>query len=254
MPIRIPIGRRTFSPPAGFTLLTILLCVGFFFLGRWQWHRWELRQAEWDRFAAGTERVIPLGSKALGDVPRFQRVSLVGRLDPQHQFLLDNRSHAGMPGYEVLTALRRPNGATALVDRGWLAFRGRRDRLPQIGFESDTAVTVTGRTADLPSAGLASGRAPPGAGAPWPKVTTFPSMAQLSAAYGATLERRIVLLDAQDPHGYVRDWHPPGLEPLRNLAYAVQWWAFAAVLLVIWVVMGLRAGAGGATRAPGRQA
>ena len=65
-------------------------------------------------------------------------------------------------------------------------------------------------------------------------------MAQLSAALGKPLEAHLVLLDPQQADGYVRDWQPPGMDPMRHWSYAVQWWSFAVVLLVIWVVMSTR--------------
>ncbi|MGH8140623.1 MAG: SURF1 family protein [Steroidobacteraceae bacterium] len=240
MSIRIPFGRRVFAPSWTFTLLTILLCAVFVSLGRWQWHRGQARQAQWDEFSAGAERVLPLGSQGVDQVARFQRISLVGRFDPAHQFLLDNRMNEGRAGFEVLTPLQRPNGRSVLVDRGWVPFSGFRDHLPAVAFETHDTVTVTGRVSDLPTAGLASGRAPPPAQAPWPKVTTFPAMSQLSRALGVPLEPRIVLLDPQADHGYLRNWHPPGLEPMRNWSYALQWWCFAAVLLVLWIRLSLR--------------
>jgi cytochrome oxidase assembly protein ShyY1 len=214
--------------------------VAFFFLGRWQWHRGNLRQAEYDRFASGAEQVVLLGTGGVDAVPRFQRVSAVGQLDAEHQFLLDNRSYQGRPGYEVLTPLKRPNGRVLLVDRGWVPFSGRRDLLPDVALTRAGVVTVIGRADDLPSPGLASGRAPPSLQSPWPKVTAFPSMAQLSGALGTPLEPRIVLMDPQQEDGYVRDWHPPGMEPIRHWSYAVQWWAFGVVLLVLWIGLNLR--------------
>jgi surfeit locus 1 family protein len=65
-------------------------------------------------------------------------------------------------------------------------------------------------------------------------------MSQLSVALGAPLEPRMVLLDAAAEDGYVRDWHPPGMEPIRHWSYAVQWWCFAFVLFVLWVGLNLR--------------
>jgi cytochrome oxidase assembly protein ShyY1 len=180
--------------------------------------------------------VLAVGEHALQDIPRFQRVRLEGRLDPDHQFLLDNRTYQGHAGFEVLTPLRRPNGRVALVDRGWVPFSGRRDRLPGVALNAQGTVVITGRIAELPAAGLASGRAAPDALAPWPKVTAYPTMAQLSTALGSPLETHMVWLDPQEPQGYVRDWHPPGLEPMRHWSYAVQWWSFAVVLVAIWVV------------------
>jgi surfeit locus 1 family protein len=222
------------------TLLTALLCVLFVYLGRWQWERGNARQEAWDRFSRGADRVVPLGSQPLSAVPQFQRVSLQGRFDEAHQFLLDNRSYEGRAGYEVLTPLVRAGGDVALIDRGWVPFSGLRARLPGVAIESHDELIVTGRVAELPSAGLASGRAAPSPEGSWPKVTSFPTMTELSQAFGAPLEGRIVLLDSHDPDGYVRDWHPPGLEPTRHWSYAVQWWCFAALALFLWVRLSLR--------------
>ena len=245
MSIRIPIGSRVFAPSWFFTALTVLLCIAFFYLGRWQWNRGELRQAEYDRFAAGTEAVVPLGSRDVNQVPRFQRVSVAGHLDAGRQFLLDNRSNQGRPGYEVLTPLQRADGRVLMVDRGWVPFSGRRSNLPNVALAAPDSVTVVGRVDNLPVAGLASGRAAPDPKAPWPKITAFPSMAQLSTALGVPLEPQIILLDPKEANGYVRDWHPPGMEPIRHWSYAVQWWSFAVLLFVLWVIMSLRKGSPG---------
>jgi surfeit locus 1 family protein len=243
--IRIQVGSRVFAPSWIFTVLTIVLCVAFFKLGRWQWNKGELRQAEYDRFAAGAERVIPLGSRGVEQVPRFQKISLVGHLDPDHQFLLDNRSYQGRAGFEVLTPLQRPNGRIVLIDRGWVPFSGLRERLPGVALKPRDTVTIVGRMDNLPSPGLASGRAAPSPQGPWPKVTAFPSMSQLSAALSVPLEPEIVLLDPKEEDGYVRDWHPPGMEPIRHWSYAVQWWSFAVVLFVLWVGLSTRKGVQG---------
>src|SRR5689334_3861773 len=222
------------------TVLTIVLCATCIGLGRWQWHRGNLRQAEWDTFSRGAEKVLALDSLGLEQVPRFQRISLIGLFDAEHQFLLDNRIHEGKAGYEVLTPLERPDRRVVLVDRGWVPFSGLRDRLPGVALEAHDSVTVVGRVDNLPVAGLASGRSAPSPRLPWPKVTAFPSMAQLSTALGVPLEPQIILLDPKEPDGYVRDWHPPGMEPIRHWSYAVQWWSFAVVLFVLWVGLSSR--------------
>jgi surfeit locus 1 family protein len=199
-----------------------------------------MRQAEWSHFARGADKAVALNSNGVDQVPRFQRVSVVGRYDAEHQFLLDNRTYDGRAGYEVLTPLNRPDGRIVLVDRGWVSFTGRRDTLPKATLEPHGSVIVTGRTDDLPSAGLAAGRAAPAQEGGWPKVTSYPTMVELSATLGRPLEPRIVLLDAQEPDGYVRDWHPPGMQPLRHWSYAIQWWCFAVVVVVFWTVIGRR--------------
>jgi cytochrome oxidase assembly protein ShyY1 len=233
-------ARRAFAPTPGFTALALLLCALFVRLGVWQWHRGVERQEEWSRFARGTDTLTNLGERSPIELPLYQRLSVTGTLDGAHQFLLDNRSHRGLAGYEVLTPLKRAAGRTLLVDRGWVPFTGSRRTLPAVAVADSTALTLTGRAANLPSAGLAAGRAAPNPSDPWPKVTSFPSSDELAHALGEALEPRILLLDAAAPEGYVRDWEPPGMPPLRHFSYAIQWWCFAALVLLVWGVMSRR--------------
>jgi surfeit locus 1 family protein len=242
-------ASRVFAPTLGLTLVALLLVAVFVRLGVWQWQRGEQRQAAAARFERGADQLVELGSANGRDLPLYQRVSARGELDGAHQFLLDNRSHDGHPGYEVLTPLTRPGAATLIIDRGWLPFTGSRSRLPDVSIPMSGPVEVTGRLAALPSPGLALGRAPPSAGA-WPKVTSYPDMAQLAAALGAptdALGARIVLLDPGRPFGYVRAWQAPGLPSLRHFSYAVQWWAFALLTVALWVVTSRRAPVVGST-------
>ena len=223
------------------TALTVALCLAFVNLGRWQWDRGEQREMQILAFNRGTDRALPLGSRSLAEVPRFQRVSATGQFDTQRQFLLDNMSYEGQAGYQVLTPFVLTDSRVVLVDRGWVAFSGFRDRLPDIHWDvASGPTTLIGRVDELPSAGLAQGKAPPSADALWPKVTSFPAAPELAAALGHAIEPRIILLDPKEPNGYVRDWHPPGLEPERHWSYAVQWWAFAGVLFVIWAMLSAR--------------
>ncbi|MGC1729174.1 MAG: SURF1 family protein, partial [Steroidobacteraceae bacterium] len=172
MPPLLKLGGRVFAPSLLATCLVALLCAGFVRLGLWQWHKWLHASEEWTQFARGTGELEALAGRRLVDVRLFQRVSLEGQLDPGHQFLLDNRTARGRAGYEVLTPLTRADaGQALLIDRGWVPFTGSRQHLPDVSFAAGRRVQLTGRVANLPSAGLASGRAPPDPSAPWPKVT-----------------------------------------------------------------------------------
>ena len=112
--------------------------------------------------------------RASARLPRFARVRVTGQWDRDRQFLLDNISHAGRPGYEVLTALVLVDGSRLLVNRGWLPFGGYRDRLPDLAIADGGAQTLTGQLSTLPAPGLAFGRQPPASDGPWPRLTTFP--------------------------------------------------------------------------------
>jgi surfeit locus 1 family protein len=235
--MRLNFGRRRFSPSPGFTLFMMVLCLVFVALGRWQWRRGTLRAAEHARFERGAREVLALGTRPLARVPDFQRVSLTGSYDPRHQFLIDNMSYRDLDGYQVLTPLERPGGRVVLVDRGWVPFLGSRSHLPDISLKTTGTVTVIGRVGELPAAGLAFGRAPPPASGPWPRVTSFPTIAQLGGVLGRPLEPHIILLDPRAPDGYVRDWRLPGIPAMQNFAYAFEWWCFAIAAVVMWLVL-----------------
>ena len=239
MPIRFSALGRVFAPSWPMTLLTLVLLTAFVSLGRWQWQRGEAKQEVWAAFQHQAAATAITG----GDVDtsaRFSRVELAGRFEPERQFLLDNRSHAGQPGYEVLTPFVLSSGRRVLVNRGWVPFTGYRERLPDVSFAADKSLSISGRLDELPAAGLASGRAPPARDAAWPKLTSFPTHEELELALGAPLARHILLLDPAQPNGYVREWSPPGLAPERHFSYAIQWWGFAVVLLVLYFGLNFR--------------
>lgn len=229
-----PKARRVFQPRPLMTVATLLFLVVFLSLGRWQWQRGVDRQAQWDAFARGDQPAQAVDGSAYARQSRYTRVSLVGRYDGARQFLLDNRSVDGRPGYEVLTILRLANGKAVPVSRGWLPFDGFRDRLPDVSV-ADGERTVIGRVDTLPSAGLDKGRAAPALDGPWPRVTSFPTRSHLEAAWGAPLLDGMLLLEASEPDGYLRKWRPPGVEPDKHKAYAIQWWGFAVLLMILYI-------------------
>jgi len=153
--------------------------------------------------------------------------------------------HDGAAGYHVLTPFATEAGPVILVNRGWVA-QDYGGALPDVGIGSgvaDEPRTVTGRVARLPRPAIAVGETATGDG--WPRVVHFPQPDDLKPLLvgwlnGGELLEPILLLDPAAADGYVRAWQPTGTGPERHLAYALQWFAFAATLAAIWLVMFLR--------------
>jgi surfeit locus 1 family protein len=220
------------------TLLTVLAVLGFLDLGRWQWHRAQQKRALAAAFHAGDTGEQPFAGHSSAVLPRYAQVRAQGRYDGEHQFLLDNMSHDGQPGYQVLTPLQLADGRTLIVNRGWVPLTASRRQLPVITVDPNVELSPAGKLDALPVAGIALGHAPPAGGPQWPKLTSFPTMTDLSAALGRPLEAQQLLLNPDEPLGYLRDWKPnTSFGPERHISYAVQWWAFAALALGLYAAL-----------------
>jgi surfeit locus 1 family protein len=219
------------------TLLTVAVVVAFIGLGRWQWRRADEKANLLRQFDAGSAQLTDLGTRASSELPRYTQVRVAGRYDTEHQFLLDNMSHNARPGFEVLTPLRLTDGRTMMVNRGWVALGNSRSLLPDVHLESDATLVVEGRLDNLPVVGIALGHVPPTPDQKWPKLTSFPTMSDLSSALGRVLESKQLLLGPKDSFGFVREWQLGGFGPARHRSYALQWWSFATLALVLYAYL-----------------
>lgn len=216
------------------TLLVVVLVALLAWLGSWQLGRAREKSAQAHAFE--TSAAAPVALPGGGSPPRYLHVSIEGRYVPVHQVLLDNMTHAGRVGYRVLTPFATTAGATVLVDRGWLPLGRNRADLPDVGVDTSTR-WIAGRLDELPRAGIDL-QAPVGRG--WPRVLSYPGWDALGSALGGPLYPRIVLLDAGEPDGYLRDWQPTGLSADRHIGYAVQWYALAVTLAVLFLIARFR--------------
>jgi surfeit locus 1 family protein len=238
-----PAPRR--SRPAWLpTLVTVLMLPLLIGLGLWQLDRADQKRRLQADFAAGGAST-PLRTAAelegLDGLRRFQPISLVGRYLAGRQFLLDNMVHDGAAGYHVLTPFATDAGPVVIVNRGWVpkAYDG---SLPDVTV-AEMPTTIAGRVARLPRPAIAVGNVSADEG--WPRRLHFPEAGDIAALLADALTDRplpeaLLLLDPGAEDGYVRAWQPTGTGPERHIAYALQWFAFAATLATIWVVMFFR--------------
>jgi surfeit locus 1 family protein len=241
--LRLEIGNSRLKASWPMTALAVAGVLLFVQLGRWQWHRAEEKRVlEASYAAAGADFASELGTRATTALPRYAQVRMHGRYDAAHQFLLDNMSHGGQAGYQVLTPFRLDDGRLLLVNRGWVPLpEGRRDRLPELSLPDEVEVNIGGRLDTFPAAAIAAGTVAPAADPTWPKRTSYPTASQLGQALGQPVDERQLLLGEGEPNGYVRDWHEAliGFGPQRHVAYALQWWALAALITYLYLYMNL---------------
>jgi surfeit locus 1 family protein len=228
---------RRFRPGIPATIFTAFFLPLLLVLGTWQLGRAVDKQALFDDFAAGGEAVALDGDfRAFEALPRYAPVRATGIFLSERQFLLDNMVEGGQAGYRVLTPLLLGEARAVIVDRGWVprdfsaagpppvevpesmrTVAGLLDRMPRPGIELDTAIA-------------------PG----WPKVVQFPTLDELSAELGLELVPGLLLLDPAEPDGYRRDWRPSDFGPERHIGYAVQWFALAVTLVILYLAWSFR--------------
>lgn len=226
-------------------------------LGRWQLHRADEKLA---RQAAVAERdALPaldnaaLHCDAQADALRVnRRVVLKGQWLRQHTWLLDNRAMDGRAGFYVVTAMQLTGpgpcaSQVLMVQRGWVP-RNAQNRAQVPPFLTPVGpVQLVGRL--LPelsrSYSLGADLALPAASSP--RIVQNIDFAGLPALMGRAVAPTAVLqLQPEtspggqafpDASGFPlrRDWPAPASDVGKHHAYAVQWFALAALITGLYV-------------------
>ncbi len=233
-------GNWTFRPGLLPTLVTLALEVLLINLGLWQLDRAAQKEQLLAQFEQrGEDASVAITGELLDFAGlEFQPATVQGSFDGDHQFLLDNRTHKGLAGYQVLTPLRISGSDKAvLVNRGWVPQGMTRQDLPALPV-SEGPVQLDGLIRQPPWAytlGEGEDQAPG-----WPKVLQQIRFELQSQQLGYELLPVTVLLDPAAEDGFVRDWRPVTFGPERNRGYAVQWFSLAAALLVIYLLVNVK--------------
>jgi surfeit locus 1 family protein len=74
----------------------------------------------------------------------------------------------------------------------------------------------------------------------WPKVLQRIRLDLQQTQLGYPLLPVVLLLDPDQPHGFVRDWRPVVFGPERHVGYAFQWFSLATALVIIYLILNIR--------------
>lgn len=216
-------------------IVVVALAVLFIALALWQLGRLDERRAEnavgEERFSSapltlGTAEGMPI------DTVEFHRVLVEGEYDASSEVLIRSQVHRGNAGFHVITPLVVPGGEAVLVNRGWVPLV--LDDIPV-----DDAPPPSGRIRLEGWARATQERPPLG--------PEDPPEGRLERMNRVDVER----IDEQVHHSLVSfylvglgeqgsELPVPVPQPVfddegPHLAYAIQWFGFALVLVVGWV-------------------
>lgn len=237
--ISMHIGPLEFQPRLGLTLAALLVagvCSG---LGIWQLSRADEKSALADllatRVAAKPQSLEAVDFSHTASV-RFTAVEVTGRFDYEQQFHVPNRAHLGRPGVHVITPFHVEATETPLlINRGWISNENFRaaERYPESGPETTTLSGLLVSPA-RPPIQLGPANSDP---SPWHNAWLFADPELYASKSGNEVYPLILLMGEEQPGRLQRSWKLPQPDPSMHYGYAIQWFAFALIALVIWGVL-----------------
>lgn len=239
--------RTLFSPRlVGLHLVTIGVLIAFTFLGRWQLGVWEdsgRPHATTDPAPVALTALTGTGLAGAGQGLQAEaigrRVTVTGAFDAANQLLVAERvpdvevggGTSPTSGFWLLTPMRLADGSVVPVVRGWVASAAD----PATAVPSGE-LTVTGRLQPSEPTDFSRRRGVPEAG----QVATVSTAVLVNVWHGERVRDGFVV--ATQPIGGATPARLVAVPPptvaggftWRNLAYAAQWWIFAAFAVFMW--------------------
>ncbi len=225
------------------TLIMLALIPTMIELGFWQLHRHEQRVAL-NTVISDSLAAKPAPAESLTapgrTVPHhdlYRRVTAQGTFDTGHEVVVRRRTNSDEEvGFHVLTPFVLDDGRVLMVNRGWIPANGAQTEFPKIPAPPKGEITVTGRLmADETTAdsGIKDLR-----GLPERQVMLINSKQQ-AKFLGKQVLGGYIEMTAPGPKGGSPELLPdPDHSSIGpHMAYAVQWWLFAAGVPVGWLIL-----------------
>lgn len=228
---------RQFRPRLIATIGTAAFCVATIAAGFWQLDRANQkfeRQREFD--AARSAESIDLNRDLVrAETIAWRSVRARGEFLAADTVYIDNRIHQSAAGFHVVTPFRLVDSRrVVLINRGWMPIGPVRHEPSIVPTESGTRV-VEGLLTVPHERPFELGTFDPKARV-WPNLT----IERFTRSRGIAIEPFVVLQTSNAPDGLIRAWEPPPASGGKNQGYALQWFSFAALALVLYVVLNLR--------------
>ena len=210
-------------------VLVVCLVIAFVNLGQWQLRRLDERRGDNAVVVAHEDAPVrpyeQVFDHTITDDDQWQRVTITGTFDAEHQLIVRYRNNGDAAGYEVVVPLRASDGRTILIDRGFITRSAGQDFPSSVAPPPSGQVTIVGHvrrneqgadTATTPAAG---------------SVRLINSDA-IAKASGLTLVSGYIGVLEMTPAqaGYEPIATPP-LDEGPHLSYALQWFTFSLIAL-----------------------
>ncbi|WOX03931.1 SURF1 family protein [Microbulbifer pacificus] len=201
-------------------------------LGNWQVQRAQEKQQILDNID-GRLSTQPINITELQQAQPYTPVRLLGFYTDEY-FYLDNRTRSGRVGYEILQVFEsRLHGDRTrwLINRGWMPAGSLRSQLPEVTYPTYGTVISGFLYASDPAEPDQRDLKPI---APQSRIQQLDTA--LAEQLNLTRTSWHIRLSADSGTALTTDWPLVNVDPQKHRAYALQWFAMAASLVVLWLL------------------
>ena len=249
-----------FAPKLVPTLMTLIMFPVLISLGLWQLDRAEEKRV----IDQGVNDAIAKPALQLYDVDLatidkeiYRTAAIKGQYDFEKQFLLDNRTHNGQPGYHIFSPFLFENSSTnvmtknaILINRGWIGYQGTRENIPDISLNNEI-LEILGSIKNIPKSIVLNDQGNEDSSTTLVFKTDNKQLDGISLIQSVQLDKFekslnykllpvIIELDKTQEKGFVREWQPYYGSIDKHNAYALQWFAMAAIVLFLFLKLNIR--------------
>lgn len=263
MVFELKIGQYIFAPKLIPTLVAFICIPVLISLGLWQLDRAEEKRI----IDQGVIEAIAKPALNLNEVDFvntnklddeiYRTASITGQYDTKRQFLLDNRTHKGKPGYHVISPFLFEHSSSntmtkhaVLINRGWIGYKGTRDKIVDITLDREIN-KIAGSIKKIPRSIVLKEKTEDDS------LSSFSFKTENQQVDGVSLIQSIQLdklrktlnyellpvmieLDKAVENGFTREWQPYYGSIDKHNAYALQWFAMASILLFLFLKLNIR--------------
>jgi len=220
------IGRLLSLP--GFLIVVVIY--GLVSLGLWQLDRADEKLEITKQITLAQGLTPEHTSSSIGLVEKeHYNVLLSGHYAGDFQFIYDNQIVNGNAGYYVMTPFILSDQKAVLVNRGFVPWRGRRDKLANIQIDSQSRVIEVSLIKPVERIELDNSAEHK----KFPLLIQSINMSQLEILSKLEFVHIIGRLDKKSSDGFFRQWRPFYGSSDKHLGYALQWFLMAFALLII---------------------
>ena len=235
------IGKKIFKPSLIPTIVFLLILPVLLKLGFWQLERAEEKRNLIELFKQQNELgpLSLMGKLKKDTILNYRLAQVSGRYNSKKLIFIDNKIYQGKTGVYVLTPFKLKNSEySVLVNRGWVPMGFDRSLLPKVKTPQGE-LKLNGKIKIITEKPFTVGNQFQ-SNEGWPALMQWINIEEIEKKSALKLLPYIFLLNDKEQSGFVRNWKPVVMQPEKSTSYAVQWFALALALTIIYIVVNLK--------------